>query len=586
MGNFSGVTLVTYDEMRNTLCPFLLQMAPLSSHTTDAIGTQLDNITQDFPGLKSLTVAMSTDNAANILKTPKGLEKLNKLNDRFLGHVPCLLQSINRVNGTLFESSEEGRDDIRSYMESRLMEKYALECQLQEDGSKIGNYTADSFFESLQKTQNIDDELTYFLSGDKILRKNNELAYEIKTSFIKKEIFNSHCQKHQIAHADNDLRLKSYCITRWVSAIDTLQRIKLLKPVLTDLGNDQTFVTKFTKEDFALADDLLKFIEPFQVLCETLSRDNCTVKFAIPLLLHYKILMEQNDIEHLKSNSVNFQHTKHLTQFTEKMKKYYHKYTENKVCEISSFLCINFVNSKFWPAKYPGRGADGKKTSFIAEMLSKKISEAIIPFLNVHYNKEDDFENQVVDPNSSFIAGFDDTVDQGSIGAIDNSEEVGAGNDTTFNKESIRTDLEQLIFEEIIEYCAKADQERRNCVKEFAQTNKFPSMERFKWKCSTIVGADNIFWKKFGANFPILSFANRLFRNIPASSIYVERLFGVASMIDAKKKSQQSNKMLENLCILKSFRSNISLEEINLATCNLKDAIEVTVAFSDSEEDD
>lgn len=588
MNSYLGLMITTYDETCDALTPFLLQMPISKSHTSGSIKEQVMEIVSSYLGLRGVVVGISTDNAANMMKVARECYHDNQFGKQLLGHVPCLLNSTNVISSTLFEPSEmeeaKFREDIEcinAFIESKEMKKYALKYQLQENGTRGETPFSEPLMDFLT-SHNIDENVLCFLSGDKILQKNNELTTELKFSILKMELYNIECKKFDKVHAGKGLKLKSYCRTRWVSAIETLNRLLVLEPVLLSLSERKCIGVIFTKTDFEIAKDLLALLEPFQVLCATLSNDNCTVKFIIPLLQHYKLLMEKNSVRHLKSNYYNMKHVKHLTQFTNKMEKYYKKYSENEICIVASFLCIEFMNSKFWSVKYPGRGRDGKKRTFVANELSKKISKILLPYLKIYYEESEDVNEATVDPDSSFTE---------MDGHKSSSYEPKLPNDdsTLYDTQeddkqcqSISSDLEDLIFNEILLYYELAIKEYHNCVDKFADDKELTKTPHYKWICKTIVGSDNIFWRDFGAELPLLSFTNRILRNIPATSIHVERLFSAASRLSERRKHQLSPKMLEKLCILKSFTAKISIEHIDLTRCGIKRGLALTKKLYDS----
>lgn len=76
---------------------FLIRIPEAFPHTTIDICNQLDGILEDYQGLRSLILGLSTDNVSNMLMVP---------DFPFLSCIPSLLHSTNLVNGCLFDEDE------------------------------------------------------------------------------------------------------------------------------------------------------------------------------------------------------------------------------------------------------------------------------------------------------------------------------------------------------------------------------------------------------------------------------------------------------------------------------------------------
>lgn len=125
MYNYLGVTLVTYNEKQEKLTSFLIRITDAYSPTAIDICNQLNDILEEYEGLKSLIVGLSTDNASNMVKVPEFLKENDELYPLFLGRIPRLLHSTNHVNECLFDEENEEYTNvtiIREFAKTKEME--------------------------------------------------------------------------------------------------------------------------------------------------------------------------------------------------------------------------------------------------------------------------------------------------------------------------------------------------------------------------------------------------------------------------------------------------------------------------------
>ena len=102
--------------------------------------------------------------------------------------------------------------------------------------------------------------------------------------------------------------------------------------------------------------------------------------------------------------------------------------------------------------------------------------------------------------------------------------------------------------------------------------NQLPYEENF----SEHVFVDAAFWKMFSYKLPLLSLANRIVLNIPATSICVERFFSIASNIHSKKNIKLGSKLCEQLYVLKAASNHLSLEKIDITQCPMSAALQLS----------
>lgn len=598
MNNYLGMMITIYNKATQKLCPFLLKIPRCESHTASTTYNQIQELLDDFPGLSNLLVGMTSDNASNMLRLSKDLELGELFGNVYLSHVPCLSHSTNLMNSCLIQPSsieennenseenepgdeEEPEDhmilinsfDLKNYIDSKLLEKFDHECMLNPDGTQGITYEDDVFFEYL-RGQELDKEIISLLTGHQLLQKNNQLAAEIKMSMHKRKIYDANCARMGRSRRGEGLRLKSFCRTRWMSAVETFKRLLFLKPVILSISTSSEFETKFTHEEFNIVKDILSLLEPFATLCETLSSDRCTVKYALPLLVRCKCTMKTNSVDYLSNDDNNFSHLAHMTQFMQKMDKYVAKYKNNDICLISSFLTISFDDHPIWTQIFPGKGQDGSKGEFIRSKIAKMITKMLLPLLNISfYNSEDEDTCSEGEADSSFIDSFVHNSSKDSKNSFDDTTENIANNNFDFC--SIENDLCDLVLSELKDFRLEAQKQVSLC---FAQ-NKLkmdPSLcgRSFNNICKTLFDADLYFWSQFGDKFPILSLVNNVLKNIPASSIHIERFFSMASRIADKRKTDLSDKMFSSLCILKSFGLKVDFTKVNIHKSSVFQAME------------
>lgn len=579
MSNYLGVLLVTYDEEEGKQIPFLVKMDRSDSHKTIDISQQLGEIFNKFDGLRTVTVGMSTDNAANMLKVPKELSRTGLLGTRFLGHVPCLLHSANIMNSTMFDMVEEDSlGFVDSELKSKLLELAAMKYQLNSDGSRNEILKQDIFTEYLlSNNSQLSSEsadiggIFSFITGDIILKKNNQLALNIKSSSVNQLLYRELCVEFGKMNGEEPLAIKTYSKTRWLSALDVVLRLRELKPVLMELNREPSLGVFFDEEDFVLMDDLTDILSPFRSLCEMLSNDTCTLKNTLPLLISYKDKIDKIFVEKSKSSNLTHRHLPVFIRFRRKMDKYYKKYVSMDICLLSSYLNIAFVDSSVFIEQFPRENTEIKKSDHVISVVSQKLTDILIPFLNISYYpiKDSDTEDMIgISSHAGRVYNAEDYSSEGQ-------EEKNLEFEEEFDEFSIKDDLQEQIRLELEQYRLRA----LSLVKEYS--NEVLSKSKKRWspfdrQVQMIVGADNIFWSRHKREFPLLSLANKLFHCIPSTSIHAERLFSLAAQIFDKRKSQLSDQMFEDLCIIRSFLLRIKLGSINITDCTLNDALRLT----------
>lgn len=587
--NYLGVSLVTYDEKEGKQLPFLIKMDRSPSGKKVDINNQLAKIFNTYAGLSTITVGMSTDNATNILKVPKQLANNDLLSSHFLDHVPCLFNSANTMNSTLFDMvAKSGFGDIDSERESEIFELAAMKYQLKSDGSRSGVIKQDIFTEFLlsNDTKNISakneaesSDLLTFLTGDVILKKNNQLVLDIKTSRSNQELYRTLCEKHKKSYMGEPLALKIYTKTRRLSALEVLTRLYELKPVLMELNKSVELGGFLEEDDFILIEDLTEILLPFQSVCEMLSNDACTVKSTLPLLVSYKNLTDKMFVDKIKSSNTKYRHFSCFIRFKQRMDSYYEMYINMEDCLLSSYLNITFVNNPVFVQHFVPTNKDIKKREHVSRVISQKLATILVPFLNISYSSFGDREK--TDTNSSFGEDFN------AADYLDNLSGIqeGEGNDINepFDEFSIKGDLQEKIKTELEQYRELALSSIEECIREFSKQHSNEDWSEFGQQVQVIVGADRIFWSKYKGYFPLLSFANRLFNSLPSTSIHAERLFSLAAQISEQRRNQLSDQVFEDLCVIRSFLLRLRLDSINITDCTLTDALSLTKKLNSKE---
>ncbi|CCC70037.1 hypothetical protein NCAS_0D04560 [Naumovozyma castellii] len=579
MSNYLGVLLVTYDEEEGKQIPFLVKMDRSDSHKKIDISQQLGEIFSKFDGLRTVTVGMSTDNVANMLKVPREFTRNGLLSSHFLGDVPCLLHSPDIMNSTLLDMVEEdGLGPVDSKHESELLELAAIKYQLNSDGSRNNILKQDIFTNYLlSNSSQLSSEpaetggLLSFITDDIILKKNNQLAHAIKSNHVNQLLYRELCIEFAKMHEDEPLALKTYSKSKWLSAVDVLLRLRELKLVLMELNEEPSLGVFFEEEDFVLIDDLTDILSPFHSLCEMLSNGTCTIKNTLPMLISYKDKIDKMFAEKSRSCSPAYRHLPVFIRFKRKIDKYYKKYVSMDNCLLSSYLNIAFVDSSVFIEQFPRENTEIKKSDHVISVVSRKLTDILIPFLNISYYPTYDSDTEDIVGNSSHAERVYDAEGYLSEGQKQENLEF----EGEFDEFSIKDDLHKRIRLELERYRLRA----LSLVKEYSnevlsKSNK--SWSKFNRQVQVIVGADRIFWSRHKREFPLLSLANRLFHCIPSTSILTERLFCLASQIYDKRKNQLSDQTFEDLCIIRSFLLRIKSGSINITDCTLKDALRLT----------
>lgn len=269
------------------------------------------------------------------------------------------------------------------------------------------------------------------------------------------------------------------------------------------------------------------------------------------------------------------QETPYLIAFKKKMDKYFERFSKNDICLLSSCLSIDFIDDPFWTKKFPRKGADGKKRTFVFSKIAEKLSGRLLPYLNISYEgKMDDSSSFDEDDSSSTTHPFASTGE-----AMPESDEYFhrlAENIQNFDPKTIKRDLEELIYNELLDYRKVTKKKIHIYTKEYRQKEDISFESYFTSLCKLVIAADNAFWDDHFDEFPILSFANDIFRNVPATSIQVDKLFSLAGCIATKKISNLSDSMFESLCVLKSFSQTADISAVDLQKCTLSQAINST----------
>lgn len=214
--------------------------------------------------------------------------------------------------------------------------------------------------------------------GYKILEKITNLYGELNMSTKKTSFYSLICMSLELQHNGKPLEFHSYYRTRWVSAIDSLNRILRLKP-----ARNKEFETKFDDDDFIVAEKLLKLLIPFRELCEILSSNYCTVKYALPLLVQYRKKMVHENIC-LVNQTTGIRTTNLLIDFIKKIVKYYERYAKNNILLLSSYLDINFIHKPFWNDFINEENKTNQNVE-LSDLLSKYFAELLIPYLNMSF---------------------------------------------------------------------------------------------------------------------------------------------------------------------------------------------------------
>lgn len=214
--------------------------------------------------------------------------------------------------------------------------------------------------------------------GYKILEKITNLYGELNMSTKKTSFYSLICMSLELQHNGKPLEFHSYYRTRWVSAIDSLNRILRLKP-----ARNKEFETKFDDDDFIVAEKLLKLLIPFRELCEILSSNYCTVKYVLPLLVQYRKKMVHENIC-LVNQTTGIRTTNLLIDFIKKIVKYYERYAKNNILLLSSYLDINFIHKPFWNDFINEENKTNQNVE-LSDLLSKYFAELLIPYLNMSF---------------------------------------------------------------------------------------------------------------------------------------------------------------------------------------------------------
>ncbi|GMM55476.1 hypothetical protein DAKH74_020920 [Maudiozyma humilis] len=535
MDGYLGVVLTTFNRETDKLIPFLLKIPRSSFNASEDVLNDIAPILQSFPGLADVVLATATDNTSNIVECCKLLGDPRYLGKQYLGRLPCMPHSTNLMNGSIINSKDEGSATTTKATE-----------QTESD----------------------------------VLTKNNELAYEINTSITKRKIFDEICLKRELVENGESLELKTFCMTRWVSALDSMQRLLLLEPVLQEMASSKRFNVNFTDDDFERAEEVVELLLPLRTLCEMLSNNTCTVKYSLPFLIQYKNTMEQENIKQMGKPKTGEKAIELLIDFTEKMQGYHEQYETDNIHIMSSYLNIDFVNRKFW-TRFSKTNKKGVRAQEVTIEMAERYAELLIPLLNMS------FEEWVVDTDSNSGALNNDLDADSSYlseGLMEDEQleeddycTPDRGDDSQFfDTNSIRGKLKELLIDELLTYRALAVAEKKQCARELLKNREYQQENMLLQNCLLSIGIDQIFWKKFGAQLPILSFVDSLFQNIPATSIDAEQMFSWASMQKTKERYNLSDKRFEDLCIIKSFGESVEFKHLNLAACSLKQALAIT----------
>lgn len=207
-----------------------------------------------FLGIKDVFVSTVTDNASNMLEFCDLYGESDHSGENYLGRVPCLLHSTNLMNECIINGKKgdslKRTKNITNYVESQKTLNTALSCQVNPDNEE-GRAIFDSIFTKFlidQHGKQKSDTFTLIKeeTGNDILRKINELASEINMSTEKSSYFAKMCAENELEYAGKPYRLKTFCITRWVSGVDAMRRFLKLRPVVERLSVHDSFETKFT----------------------------------------------------------------------------------------------------------------------------------------------------------------------------------------------------------------------------------------------------------------------------------------------------------------------------------------------------
>lgn len=607
--NYLGIVMTTFNKQNGKLVSFLLGLPNTTKHRSEDVLADLERVIRRFPGIQKTILTISSDNAANMLHLGHMIEEQKVFGEQYMGHVPCMLHSTNLMNGCIVENitktDPEIEEDLKRYIESQKIQEAALKCQINSLGETINVSNDCHFTKFLLSTANsifssfVDEETM----GHNILMKNNLLKHEMTMSNKKSDIFKLVCSRLGLVHHKKAMKLHDYCRTRWVSAIDTIRRLIRIKPALLFLAHRKEFENRFEEKDFEVAEKLLKLLLPFRKLCEILSNNSCTVKYALPFLMKYRKEMMEENISCLKDVTSGKRIISRLVNFSDKMTKYYNKYTKNNIHLMSCYLNIHFVSHEFWRC-FVDEKIEGSRTLALSKTMANSYAELLLPYLNMsmqstsssfpdyrdlstssnydhdpengaNYSDTDNNDNSSDDRDAeeSFMDG-DQPIDVESL--IINQSSTLNEPQNSFDNTSIKVQLVKLLEEELSCYRNMVMKQKNKIFCSLHNNGIFTKEQIRQRDYKFLIASDRLFWSKFSGKIPILSFVESLFNNVPSTSICVERLFSTASLTITKKRHNLSVERLEQICIAKTFEKNLKFERINLAECNFKQAIDIT----------
>lgn len=595
MNNYLGIMITVFNRSKESMESFLLGLPRTTSHTSEGILEDFAKVMGKYPGISELIVSVASDNASNMLKFSRLLGESDQIGVRFLGRVPCMLHSTNLMNGCILNSTDNHSLGNDAYVEmptdKNQIPKCALNFEVVEKVTTAGQRSPMPL-ERTPRTQNISGGSSHDSgqekTGSDILKSINELHKEISQSSTKKKTYEETCRKHDLCYQNQPYTLKTFSITRWVSGVDVILRMLLLRPALEDLASSGIFKVNFYSDDFERAKEILELLSPFRNFCEVFSNSTCTVKFALPFLIRYDKEMGEKTRAHNERPTPGKKTGLLLVDFQRRMEKYYQLYLKSSIHIMASYLFVGFATNQFWTILVKNR-REGYRVKQIHQNLAERYASLLIPYLNMSFS-EPGMASEV--PSSQFDDTFGNSAD-GSVFDIDSSnhqmDEEPVGSGTTdgntlgsyFERDSIKSNLKAMIVKELDTYRRLVQSDSKRCCQEFVAEQGTPNGDKLLQKFQISIGIDKVFWRSNGHIFPLLSFVNSIFQNIPATSIDVERVFSEASARKRPTSERLSEEKFEESCILKSFANSIEFNHINLETCFLQQALAVTEELRD-----
>lgn len=267
-----------------------------------------------------------------------------------------------------------------------------------------------------------------------------------------------------------------------------------------------------------------------------------------------------------------------VTLLFDKMDKYHEKYLNNKICLLSAFLCTSFVDYPVWVDYFPGTPSGSKKSPFILDKIADMMTETLLPYLNISYREDELDSNDISEYSSYCEMSFEGCCDLGSSTPpsprsshqlpdspstlLDRSKYTN--NQGLFDRETIHGDLKRMIYDEMVRYKQEAVRyDPSKFYHDIGENRNEVGTSDFEKKCDDMLQNDARFWKYFSPMFPILSLANDIFRNIPGTSIHVERSFSLAGCVDRRRQGTPESDQFQMLRSLGSLIARVEPDDMD-----------------------